>query len=152
MSKLKKLSEKAERYNVVVDATSTANPETPFGARATVSILNDSGVPTRQVVGQCYGAKTLDEASEEALCKAVCRVLGEKDTKKLVEKYPAFNLSVDAMATGKKELPIGAKAVVTAYDDKGKVIRSGQGVAMGTDPVEVEKKALKAAINRALGV
>lgn len=152
MSKIKKLSQDHERYNVTVDATSTTNPETPFGARSSVALLNESGIPTRQVVGQCYGAKTISDAQDFAVTKATQRVLGEKDTKKLIEKYPAFNLSIDAMATGNKSLPIGIKAVVTAYDDKGKVIRSSQGVAMGTDPSEVEQQALKDAINRVLGV
>lgn len=152
MSKVKKLSEQVERYNIIVDATTTQNPDVPFGAKATVSILNESGIPTRQVIGKSFGAKTVEEAEEEAICKAVCRLLGEKDTKKLIEKYPAFNLSVDAMATGNKDLPVGTKAVVTAYDDKGKVIRTSQGLAMGIDPNDVEKQALKSAINRILGV
>ena len=151
MSKLKKLSEKFERYDITIDPTTTKDPVNPFGAKATITVLNDTNAIIKRVVGQCYGAVNVAEAEKEALDKAISRILGNKETSQLVDKHPSFDIAVDATTTNNVTFPIGIKVVVGTYDDKNKIIRKAHGIAMGTDILVVEAAAIKSAVKKVLG-
>lgn len=152
MSKVKKLAEKFGRFDISVDVTVTTKPETPFGAKATVTILNENNSVLIRVVGENFGSADLHTAQKAAVDQAIDRILGNKETTKLGQTFKSFDISSSAMSTGNKNFPVGVKSVVTAYDDNGKVVRKAHGVSMGTDGSVVEKEALKEAINRVLGV
>ena len=151
MSKLSKFAESFPRYDIVSDLFKSGVEDAPFGVKTILCVLNENGSVSRKVTAEASAANVAD-AQSQSLELAVSRITGNAETKKLIEKYNSFDISMGASSSGVKELPVGVKAVITTYDDKGVAIRRVQSSAIGTSQFEVEKQALKGAVNLILGI
>lgn len=149
MSKLKKLSEEFPRYDITVDLTTTNDANNPFGAKVVITILGDGNQFSKRVMADSFGKPTGAEAEQEALDKAIDRVLCKGELKCL-SKFPFFDVALTSVA-GNKAAPVCMKASITIFGDDNKVIRRVQAVGLGTDSAVVEKDVLKGAIEK-LGV
>lgn len=151
MSKIKKLAAVYERYNVSLEHKFHG----PIGSqvpsiKATIVIPGEGNTFIRRVSTNFITGTSLQEAEGLAIDKAVDMILGNKDTKKLVEKHNVFDLQLIPF-DGLKESPVGVKVILNVCTEDGKPFRTTSSLATGTDS-SVESVAIKNAVDVILGV
>ena len=149
MSKLKKLSDAFERYDITSDLASSSNPDAPYLAKVILTILGENNSFSKRVNSQ-FEAATAKEAEKKALDLAIDRIFGDKITAPL-NQFPFFDITISYMSTGNKEQSVGVKSSVSVFNDKNQIVRRVQSMAIGKEAAQVENEALKSAINK-LGV
>ena len=149
MSKLKKLAEVHNRYNISLEHQfKVIGP----AVKATIVIPDETNqrflkrVSTNFTIGT-----TLQEAEKTAIDAAIDLMLGNKLTKKLTEKFQVFDLQLVPF-DGLKDSPVGVKAILNVCTEDGKPFRTAVSLATGTVSSDVENEVVKSVINSILGV
>lgn len=150
MSKLKKLTELHERYNISLEHQFQEPGKVP-AIKATIIIPGENNTFLKRVSTNFTTGATLQEAERKAVDTAVDYLLGSKVTKKLIEKYKIFDLQLVPF-TAVAPAPVGVKAILNVCTEDGKPFRQAVSLATGTDVDEVEAEVIKNVINAILGV
>lgn len=156
MSKIKALTEKHPRYIIALEhqilPPQKVGDPFQFRVKAKLTIPEDGGRFSKQVSTDFVSGPTLEDAESSALDVAISRLLGDKQTKDLVEEFQIFDISSVSFETRDPSAPIAAKSTITVFTENMQPHRIVSSLATGADLAEVEKKALKASVNKALGV
>lgn len=145
---IKKLVKTYEKY--IISSEHQFQGVVP-AAKVTLTIPGENGMFLRRVSTNFTPGATLQEAEELAFNNAVSKILGDKQTKNLVEKFPIFDLQIVPF-NGPKECPFGVKIILIVCGEDGKAYRTVNSLATGADLQVVEAEALTSAVNKALGV
>lgn len=153
MSKIKELAAVHEKYIISVEHQLEPVP----AVKAKLTIPGENNTYAKQVQTLFIPSTSLEKAEEAAVNRAISMILGDKQTKSLVESAEMFDISTAPFivrkanaSTGSAEV-VGVKATVIAFKEM-KPYRTVSAFATGADIESVEKEALKSAINKVMGV
>lgn len=147
MSKIKKLAEIHEKYIISVEHQLDPVPS----VKASITIPGEGNTYVKKVSTLFVTGKTLEEAEEAAIDQAISMLLGNKETKPLIDKAEMFDISSSSFVTKTNGAEFGVKTILTMFKET-KPYRIVQAYATGADLIAAEKSALKSAVNKALGV
>jgi limonene-1,2-epoxide hydrolase len=146
MSKIKELAAVHEKYIISVEHQLEPVP----AVKATLTITGEGATYSKRVQTLFVPAQTLEDAEEAAVNQAISMILGNKQTKELVQSFEQLDITSVHFHVNKTGT-LGVKSVITVFKDS-KPYRTVQALATGADLAAVEKEALKNAVNKVMGV
>lgn len=143
---LKKLVNVYEKYIISLEHQLEPSP----AVQVRITIPGEGNTYVKQVSTLFEGGTSIEEAEKAALDKAIALLTGNKETKPLVEAFENFDISTRQFSSKSPIAPICVKTQIVVFKDQ-LPYRTVVGLASGTNLMEVEKEALKSAVNKALG-